>query len=208
MTDTPDPGSLRDQYDHLAGLIDAGSHAEARRDAGEFGEAVVDGFIEAVDGGHHLDQHTPESKPQGIDAMYLSDTDDRVHVAEDKTIAWGDYHAPYMSRTVDGRQNDDNWVADRSRDTQLDIEPDQVGHGDDQVGKEVFQVDLPSDTLARYSVEPDGSLESNAPDEIYALSDIIDAVDGWNGVDIDEASADTAQNDAEAGESADEQASG
>lgn len=173
-----DDRSMRDQYDSLAALIDAGGASEAKHDVGEFGEDVSGGFIETIGGGHLLEQHTPGDKPQGIDKMYVTE-DGAVHVAEDKTIGSGEYHAPYMSKTVDGRQADDEWVSRNSAETQLDIAPDEVGADADQVSTEVFQTDILGGTFGRFDVNSSGKVDAE-PSEMYSLSDIIDVIDATN----------------------------
>lgn len=183
-----DSGSMRNQYEELAALIDAVGASVVKREIGEFGEDVSGGFIETIARGHLVEQHTPGDKPQGIDKMYLTD-DGAVHAAEDKTIGSGEYHAPYMSRTVNGRQADSEWISKNSSETQVEIAPEEVGEESDQVSMEVFQTDLVGGTFGRFDVDSAGKVDPE-PSEMYSLDDIIDAVDGtnfdWETIDVAE----------------------
>lgn len=165
-----------DQYDDLVAYIDAGQRYEAAREAGELGEGIVGTYINELTGGHIADQHDPGDAPQGIDQAFL-DADGELHVGETKTIGFGAWHQPQTARTVDGRQMDQAWVAGRLGDIDIAATPDDIGEEPGQVHRDLFQVDIPGDTFARYSVVPDGTRADNSPDEIWTLSDIAAMID-------------------------------
>jgi hypothetical protein len=159
------------QYEDLIAYIDVGQRFEAAREAGEVGEAMAGTYINELAKGHIVDQHDPGDAPQGIDQAFL-DADGELHVGETKTIGYGAWHQPQTSRTVGGRQMDQDWVADRLSGLGIDAETADIGDGVGQVHRSLFQVDIPGDTFARYSVAQDGTRADNAPDEIWSLSDI------------------------------------
>jgi len=147
------------------------------QDGGEKGEAATAALISDVLDGDVVYQHAPGEAPQGIDLSYLQDGE--MHVAEIKSVI-GDWHQPSTSPTVDGRQMDSAWVADRLGRTGIDIDPIDVGDAEDQVHTDLFQVDFPGDTIARYDIDADGRRAESAPSEIYPLSDILDIHEGVN----------------------------
>jgi hypothetical protein len=164
------------QYDDLVAYIDAGHRYEAAREAGELGEGIVGTYINELADGHLVDQHDPGDAPQGIDQAFLN-ADGEFHVGETKTIGFGPWHQPQTSRTVNGRQMDREWVADRLDGIGINATPDDVGEEPGQVHRDLFQVDIPGDAFARYSVAPDGTRANNSPDEIWTLSDIATMMD-------------------------------
>lgn len=167
--------SMRDQLGDIAAYVDAGQRYDASREAGEFGEAVTGAYTSELADGHIIAQHDPGDAPQGIDTAFL-DRDGELHAGETKTIGYGTWHQPQTSRTADGRQMDQSWVADRLAD--IDASPDDIGEDPSQIHRDLFQVDVPGDTFATYSVTPDGRRGDNSPDEIWSLSDIVAAADG------------------------------
>lgn len=140
------------------------------RDAGEAGEAVTASLISDVLGGDLVYQHTPGEAPQGIDVGYLNDG--QLHVAEVKSVI-GDWHQPATASTVSGRQMDAEWVADRLGRVDIEADPPQIGDLPGQVGTELFQVDYPGDTVARYELDSSGARVENSPQEIWSLSDVL-----------------------------------
>jgi len=181
----------------LAGSWDPNNVAD-RHDAGAAAEAVHSAWVNDVLGGETIYQHAPGEPSQGLDQAYL--LDGQLHAAETKSIISEIWHQPQTSLTVDGRQMDDEWVADRLGRIGIDAEPGQVGKADDQVSTNLAQVDFIGDTFAVYEVSPDGMRAENAPSEIWSLTDIIDAHDGANPPDF-ETSTDNAENlDSEASE--------
>jgi hypothetical protein len=173
---TGDEQSMRDQLNDIASYLDAGQRYDAAREAGEFGEAVSGYYASELADGNIVSQHDPGDAPQGIDTAFL-DPAGELHAGETKAIAYGDWHQPQTSRTVNGRQMDQDWVADRLRDIDIDATPKDVGEGPAQVHRDLFQVDIPGGTFATYSIAPDGSRADNAPDEIWSLSDIVALAD-------------------------------
>lgn len=151
-----DARSMRDQLSDIAAYVDAGQRYDASREAGEFGEAAAGEYISELADGHIVAQHNPGDAPQGIDTAFL-DADGELHAGETKTIGYGNWHQPQTSRTADGRQMDQSWVADRLGDIDIDASPDDVGVDPGEVHRDLFQVDVPGDTFAVYSVAHDGS---------------------------------------------------
>lgn len=144
------------------------------RDAGESGEAVVASLISEVLGGDLVFGHTPGDAPQGIDLAYLDG--EELHVGEVKSVIGG-WHLPNTSATVDGRQMDTNWVADRMGRIGIDLDPSDIGTGADQVRTDLFQVDYPGGTIARYELDVDGRRTDVAPEEVWSLADVLEVHD-------------------------------
>jgi len=153
------------------------SNPSGSREAGEKGEAATASLIFDVLGGDLVYQHVPGEPPQGIDLSYLDDGE--LHVAEVKSII-GEWHQPSTASTVDGRQMDSHWVADRLERTGVEIGPEDVGTEGNQVQTDLFQVDFPGDTIARYEIGNDGRRSENAPSEVYSLSDVLDIHEAAN----------------------------
>lgn len=147
------------------------------REAGEMGEAATASLISDVLGGDLVYQHTPGDAPQGADLIYMDDSG--LRNGEVKSI-FTDWHQPNTSTTVNGRQMDDDWVADRTTREGIVVESEAVGDGLDQVGKDLFQVDFPGDSVARYAVGADGRREGTTPEEIYSLTDILSVHESAN----------------------------
>ena len=141
------------------------------RDGGEKGEAAAAALISDILGGDLVYQHAPGEAPQGIDVLYHDDGE--MHTAEVKSLV-GDWHQSYMSSTVDGRQMDAPWVADRLGRVGIEANPSDIGAGDSQIHTELFQVDFIGDTIARYDMGLDGRRAESHPSEVYALSDVLD----------------------------------
>lgn len=188
-----DSVSLESQYDDLARLIDSQQYGDARREAGELGEATAAGLIEVVGDGHLLEQHNPGDAPQGIDIAYFDDGDDRVHFSEVKTIGWGDYHTPRMNETLAGRQASDEWIADKA--DFLDLEASDIGSDEDQVMAEVIQIDVPGGAIGVFDVGTDGAVVGD-PTEMYSLYDVTEAIDNWSA----DVTGDVAEESAEVGD--------
>jgi hypothetical protein len=165
-----------DPFSDLAAYIDAGQRYDASREAGEVGEAIASTYVNELADGHLVSHHDPGDVPQGIDHVFLG-SDGELHAGETKTIGYGDWHQPQTSETVSGRQMDQPWVADRLSDIDIDAIPDDIGEGPGQVHRDLFQVDVPGDTFATYSVAPNGTRAENSPNEIWSLSDIIAVAD-------------------------------
>lgn len=165
------------------------------QDVGPTGEAVTAALISDVLGGDLVYQHTPGEPPQGIDISYLND-DGELNVSEVKSVI-GDWHQPATALTVDGRQMDSAWVADRLERTGVEIDPAAVGDASDQVHTELFQVDFVGDTIARYGVDFDGRRAENSPSEIYTISDVLDVHEGVSIPEADAASLDRGPNESE-----------
>lgn len=140
------------------------------REAGEMGEAATAALISDVLGRDLVYQHTPGDAPQGADLIYMDESG--LKTGEVKSV-FTDWHQPNTTATVNGRQMDDEWVADRTSREGIEVHPEGVGDGLDQVGKDLFQVDFPGDTIARYEVGANGGREGTSPEEIYSLSDIL-----------------------------------
>lgn len=164
--------TLQEQLDTIAADIDNGNLAEARREAGEFGEAVSGFYVNELADGNIVSQHNPGDAPQGIDTLFL-DEDGDLHAGESKTIAYGEWHQPSTAATQSGRQMDQDWVASRLSDTGIEAEPDDVGPNDGDVHTDLFQIDIPGDSFGAYSLAMDGTRFENSPEEMWALSDII-----------------------------------
>ena len=177
--------SMQDQVNDIAAYVDAGQRYDAIREAGEFGEGAAGYYASELAGGNIVAQHHPGHAPQGIDTVFL-DAGGELHAGETKTIGYGNWHQPQTSRTVDGRQMDQAWVADRLSDIDIEATPEDIGEGVGQVHRDLFQADIPGDTFAVYSVAPDGSRADNSPNEIWSLSNIVATADA------DTADADTA----------------
>lgn len=176
--------SFDSQFSDLAGYIDTGQRYAAARETGEIGEAVTGAYISELADGNIVSQHNPGDAPQGIDTTFL-DSSGELHAAESKAIGQGDWHQPQTSRTVDGRQMDQAWTADRLSGIGLDADAQDVGEEAGQVHRDLFQIDVPGDAFARYSVNDDGTRADRSPDEMWSLSDIVGVAD-----------ADTADSDA------------
>lgn len=164
------------------------------RDGGEMGEAATASLISDVLGGDLVYQHTPGEGPQGIDLSYLDDGE--LHVAEVKSVI-GDWHQPSTASTVDGRQMDADWVADRLERTGIEIQPEDVGQAEGQVQTDLFQVDFLGDTIARYDIGEDGRRSESTPSEIYSLSDVLDVHEAVSAPEPDPASESHEQADSE-----------
>jgi hypothetical protein len=170
------PEGAQYQFSDLAGYIDAGQRYDAAREAGEVGEALSGVYVSELTGGNVVSHHNPGDAPQGIDTTFL-DVDGDLHAAETKTIGFGGWHQPQTSRTVDGRQMDPAWIADRLGDIDVDAAPEDIGDDPGQVHRDLFQADIPGDTFAVYSVADDGTRAENWPGEVWSLSDIAALVD-------------------------------
>ena len=162
-----------------------------RHDAGDAAEAIHSAWVNDVLGGETIYQHAPGEPPQGLDQLYL--LDGQLHAAETKAIISESWHQPQTSLTVDGRQMDDEWVADRLGRIGIDAEPGQVGNAEDQVSTELSQVDFVRDIFAVYEINSDGMRAENSPSEIWSLTEIIDAHDCANPHDF-ETSTDNGEN--------------
>lgn len=160
-------------------------------DGGEQGEAATAALISDVLGGELAYQHTPGEAPQGIDVAYLEDGE--LHVAEVKSVI-GDWHQSSTSLTVDGRQMDANCVADLLDRIGVEADPSVIGDGEGQVRTDLFQVDFPGDTIARYNIDTEGRRADTSPSEIYALSDVMDIHEAANVADLVDATDSTAEN--------------
>lgn len=147
------------------------------REAGEMGEAVTASLISDVLGGELVYQHTPGDAPQGADLIYLEDS--KLRNGEVKSL-FADWHQSNTAPTIDGRQMDDEWVADRTSREGIEVVLEGVGDGVDQIGKDLYQVDFTGDTIARYEVGTDGRREGTMPEEIYSLSDVLDLHEAAN----------------------------
>jgi hypothetical protein len=184
--------SFDSQFSDLTGYVDTGQRYAAAREAGEIGEAVTGAYISELADGNIISQHDPGDAPQGIDTTFL-DSSGELHAGETKTIGYGNWHLPQTSQTVDGHQMDQAWTADRLSDIGLDADSEDVGEDAGQVHRDLFQVDVPGDAFARYSVNDDGTRADGSPDEMWSLSDIVAVAD-----------ADTADTDTVDAESADQ----
>jgi len=189
--------TLQEQLDAIATEIDNGNLADARREAGEFGEAVTGFYVNELADGHVVSQHNPGDAPQGIDTLFLDDGGD-LHAGESKTIAYGEWHQPGTATTQSGRQMDQDWVASRLSDAGVEAKPDDIGPEEGEVHTDLFHIDIPGDSFGAYTLAMDGTRSENSPEEMWALSDIIalDTDDGHAHLDQDVAE----QNDAEGGE--------
>lgn len=167
--------SISQQVEDLAEFVATHPAWESAKEAGEIGEAISSGYVEVIDGGHLVDQHTTGSKPQGIDKVFL-DEDMTPHFAEDKTIGWGMSHEPYMRSTTSGRQMDDEWIAANSGETQLEVTVADLQEASNGIVRDVFQIDIPADTFSRHEVDENGRVDSD-PSLVFALSDVISAID-------------------------------
>jgi len=147
------------------------------RESGEMGEAVTASLITDVLGGDLVYQHTPGDAPQGADLIYFED--DKLRNGEVKSV-FEDWHQSNTAPTIDGRQMDDAWVADRTSRQGIEVVLEGVGDGVDQIGKDLYQVDFSGDTIARYEVGADGRREGATPEEIYSLSDVLDLHEAAN----------------------------
>lgn len=172
------------------------SNPSGSRDGGEKGEAATASFISDVLGGDLIYQHAPGESPQGIDLSYLDDGE--LHVAEVKSII-GDWHQPSTASTVDGRQMDSHWVADRLGRTGIEAEPEDIGTGENHVQTDLFQVDFSGDTIARFEIDDDGRRSENAPSEVYSLSDVLDIHEAANVPEAEPMSDDAGQSENESG---------
>lgn len=177
------------------------SNPSGNRDGGEKGEAATASLISDVLGGDLIYQHAPGESPQGIDLSYLDDGE--LHVAEVKSII-GDWHQPSTASTVDGRQMDSHWVADRLGRIGVEVEPEDVGTETSQVQTDLFQVDFSGDTIARFEIGDDGRRSENAPSEVYSLSDVLNIHDAANVPEAEPVGEEAGQseNESDAGESA------
>lgn len=170
------------------------SNPSGSREGGEKGEAATASLISDVLGGDLVYQHTPGESPQGIDLSYLADGE--FHVAEVKSII-GEWHQPSTASTVDGRQMDSQWVADRLGRTGVEIGSEDVGTDGNQVRTDLFQVDFPGDTIARYEIDNDGRRSENTPSEVYSLSDVLDIHEAANVPEAAPASEEAGQSETE-----------
>lgn len=143
---------------------------EGARDAGEAGEAVTAALISDILGGDLIYQHTFGEAPQGIDLAYLNDG--QLHVSEVKSVI-GDWHLPSTSTTVDGRQMDTEWVADRLDRVDISATGEQVGSEQDHIRTDLYQVDFPGETIARYDMNLDGTRTDSFPQEVWSLTDVL-----------------------------------
>jgi|JI10StandDraft_1071094.scaffolds.fasta_scaffold359118_2 hypothetical protein len=143
------------------------------QDGGEMGEAASAALISDVLGGDLVYQHTPGEGPHGLDLSWLDDSGE-LHAGETKTVIGENWHQPNTSFTRDGRQMDDNWVAEAMTRSGVEVYPQAVGDDPDQVHTDLFQVDYVGDTIAHYGVNHDGSRSGDSPDEIFSLSDVLD----------------------------------
>lgn len=182
MKDNQEDNNLSGQLDRLAGLIDIGDTTEARQEAGAFGESIAAIYATELADGELVSQHAEGDAPQGIDTTYL-DSLGNLHAAESKTIGYSDWHQSSTSRTVDGRQMDQQWIADRLGAIDVAADPEDIGPGADQVRADLFQIDIPRDTFATYEVGPTGQRTENYPNEIWSLSDLVEIGDGQSDED-------------------------
>lgn len=144
-----------------------------RQEKGDEGESLAARVLHDGMGHELLTQHTPGDKPQGPDLETLT-PDGQVALTEVKS---GDHPGrPHMTHNVDDRQMDDAWAMRALSDGgQTDVaDPAQLGDGDDQVMRQVMQIDLGGDTATLWDVDRDGKVTGDGPTEIWNLRDFRD----------------------------------
>ena len=88
-------------------------------------------------------------------------------------------------------------MADRLGRTGVEIGSEDVGTDGNQVRTDLFQVDFPGDTIARYEIDNDGRRSENTPSEVYSLSDVLDIHEAANVPEAAPASEEAGQSETE-----------
>jgi len=142
---------------------------------GDSGEAsAVELLVEGM--GHDVvAQHYPGAKPQGLDAVSL-DPDGRLITTEVKTTAADVWRPPHTTENVADHQMDRVWTSRGLAEEGVEAPAigDVFGDDDDQVGRQLVQIDVPSSSASVWEVADDGRVVGSTPLEMWNLDDFRD----------------------------------